>query len=351
MPRKLELSPEDFEFVVGKNGLYAYARRFGPPPQACPHMQGPDFYEFVHTPQARECQRCKKMWYCSPECQKALWPTHEQDCVDQYAPLPITAQGLTPTEPPPLHPSFSTPKMTTSGPSQINPAAGTFHLDPSDALSRGIVNSNAVGKKTSYDQLTPALIALFGRHALASQRLIWCNTRSNDDATKQARERFASFKSNIPEVMAYAHNKFLSTRMRGAFIVNVDIPCGLGDWMLGDERFNWITFPDAQVTLCVRLQEAIKAYDPSRAFVLVVYALSPDQLSAALWVWTYTDFSRGDPPNLVKLRARIRQILKDTKRGENFMYQIQKDQNDLFRIKTCMRLIKQHRIVPKVQWT
>jgi hypothetical protein len=47
--------------------------------------------------------------------------------------------------------------------------------------------------------------------------------------------------------------------MRGAFIVNVDHPCGLSDYVIGEERFNWITFPDAQRTLCVKLQEAIKA--------------------------------------------------------------------------------------------
>ncbi|KAH7326899.1 hypothetical protein B0J17DRAFT_681037 [Rhizoctonia solani] len=333
MPRKFDLSHEEFEYVVGTKGLYAHERRFGPPPQACPHMQGSAFYEFVHTPQARECQRCRKMWYCSPECQKALWPTHQQHCIDQRSLLPITAKGLSPMETPTSQALFPTPTMTTSSHSQIIPsyfpAAETLNLDLSDALSRGMVNTNAIGKKTSYDQLTPALIALFGRHTLASQRLIWCNTRGNDDATKQARERFASFKSNIPEVMRYAHEKFISTRMRGAFIMNVDIPCGLGDYMLGSERFNWITFPDAQMTLCVKLQEAIKAYDPSRAFVLVVYALSPDQLSAALWVWTYTDFSRGVSPNLIKLRTRVREILKDTKRGESYMYQVQKDQNDL----------------------
>ncbi|CAE6408225.1 unnamed protein product [Rhizoctonia solani] len=328
MPRKFSLSQEEFDFVAGTKGLYAYGRRFGPPPQACPHMQGPAFYEFVHTPQARECRRCRKMWYCSPECQKALWPAHQQHCVDQRSPLPITAEGLTSMES--LSPlPFPTPTMPTSSQSSpYPPLAGTLNLDLSNALSQGIVNKNAIGKKTSYDQLTPGLIALFGRHAFASQRLIWCNTRSNDNATKQARERFASFKSNMPDVMRYAHNKYVSTRMRGAFIVNVDTPCGLSDYMVGDERFNWITFPDAQMTLCVKLQEAIKAYDPSRAFVLVVYALSPDQLSAALWVWTYTDFSRGDPPDLIKVRTHIRQILKDTKRGESYMYQLHKDQND-----------------------
>ncbi|KDN43362.1 hypothetical protein RSAG8_06146, partial [Rhizoctonia solani AG-8 WAC10335] len=163
---------------------------------------------------------------------------------------------------PPSPLPFPTPTMPTSSQSQAVPSylplAGTLNLDLSNALSRGIVNTNAIGKKTSYDQLTPGLIALFGRHALASQRLIWCNTRSNDDATKQARERFASFKSNIPEAMRYAHNKFTSTRMRGAFIVNVDTPCGLSDYMVGDERFNWITFPDAQMTLCVMIDGALK---------------------------------------------------------------------------------------------
>ncbi|KAF8757878.1 hypothetical protein RHS01_03621 [Rhizoctonia solani] len=106
-------------------------------------------------------------------------------------------------------------------------------IDISDALSQGVVNKNAMGKKTVYDQLTPALIPLLGRHALASHRLIWCNTRSNDDATKKARECFVSFKSDIPVAMAYAHNKFISTRMRGAFIMNVDVPFGLSDYMVG----------------------------------------------------------------------------------------------------------------------
>lgn len=68
--------------------------------------------------------------------------------------------------------------------------------------------------------------------------------------------------------------------------------------------------------------------DPSRAFVLVVYALSPDQLSAALWAWTYTQFSNGDPISCEYMRTQIRQIMKDTKRAEKYMYTVNKDQND-----------------------
>lgn len=59
-------------------------------------------------------------------------------------------------------------------------------------------------RKAAYDQLTPALVALFGRHAPASQRLIWCNTKSNDDATKKARKQFATIKSDWTDVMKYA---------------------------------------------------------------------------------------------------------------------------------------------------
>jgi hypothetical protein len=59
-------------------------------------------------------------------------------------------------------------------------------------------------RKAAYDQLTPALVALFGRHALASQRLIWCNNKSNDGATKKAREHFVSLKSDLTAVMKYA---------------------------------------------------------------------------------------------------------------------------------------------------
>lgn len=69
--------------------------------------------------------------------------------------------------------------------------------------------------------------------------------------------------------------------------------------------------------------------DPSRAFVLVVYALSPNQLSAALWVWTYTQFSNGDPLSCEQMRPQIRQIMKDTKRAEKYMYTVNKDQNDI----------------------
>lgn len=78
----------------------------------------------------------------------------------------------------------------------------------------------------------------------------------------------------------------------------------------------------------VKFQTAVCFSNPSRAFVLVVYALSPDQLSAALWAWTYTDFARADPPRLMDMRIRIRQIMKDTKRAEHHMYQVQKDQDD-----------------------
>ncbi|ELU44061.1 hypothetical protein AG1IA_01907 [Rhizoctonia solani AG-1 IA] len=280
----------------------------------------------LHRPEsARDVRKCGIV-----RQSKALWPAHQRDCIDQRSPMPIGAPGLLSLGQSPQA-SVSAPTMSMNNYTKAIPLHTSFDvlsgIDISDALSQGVVNKNAMGKKTVYDQLTPALIPLLGRHALASHRLIWCNTRSNDDATKKARECFVSFKSDIPVAMAY-HNKFISTRMRGAFIMNVDVPFGLSDYMVGEERFNWITFPEAQLTLCVKLQEAIKAYDPSRAFVLVVYALSPDQLSAALWVWTYTDHSRGDPPNLIKLRTRVREILKDTKRSERHMYQIQKDQND-----------------------
>jgi len=201
-------------------------------------------------------------------------------------------------------------------------------LDVSDALLRGVVNRNAMGKKAVYDQLTPALVALFGRHAPASQRLIWCDTRSNDDATKQARKNFTMLKSDVPLLMQYAHSKFIATRMRGAFVFNIDTPCGGGDYLLGKQRFNWFTYADAQMTLCVKLQEVIRDYDPSKAFVIMMYALSPGQLSAALWVWTYTERSRTDFPSLMDLRTQIRQIMKDTKRGEKHMYAINKDQSD-----------------------
>ena len=57
----------------------------------------------------------------------------------------------------------------------------------------------------------------------------------------------------------YQHRKFLATRMRGALIMNIDTPAAAGDYLLGHERFNWLTYPDAQMTLCVKLQEVIKS--------------------------------------------------------------------------------------------
>ncbi len=45
-------------------------------PRIC---QGPD------CPRAREaskaCSRCKSIWYCSVECQKAHWSTHKPKCL------------------------------------------------------------------------------------------------------------------------------------------------------------------------------------------------------------------------------------------------------------------------------
>lgn len=46
--------------------------------------------------------------------------------------------------------------------------------------------------------------------------------------------------------------------MRGALVMNLDTPSAAGDYLLGHERFNWLTYPDAQMTLCVKLQETIK---------------------------------------------------------------------------------------------
>ncbi|KAG8702090.1 hypothetical protein FRC08_003710 [Ceratobasidium sp. 394] len=268
--------------------------------------------------------------------QKEFWETHRFSCVNQYAPLPMFASGLQPFAqgyPPTMlqQPPSSTapPEQGTSQTAYWGPQpAGRLDLDVSDALLRGVVNRNAMGKKAVYDQLTPALVALFGRHAPASQRLIWCDTRSNDDATKLARKKFTILKSDIPELMEYAHSKFIATRMRGAFVFNLDVPCGGGDWLLGQQRFNWFTYADAQMTLCVKLQEVIRNYDPSKAIVIMMYALSPDQLSAALWTWTYTHRSKTDFPKLVDLRTQILQIMQDTKRGEKYMYTINKDQND-----------------------
>ncbi|KAG9122417.1 hypothetical protein FRC07_001213 [Ceratobasidium sp. 392] len=222
-------------------------------------------------------------------------------------------------------PAQGSSQMAQWGP---QPMSNRMDLDVSNALLQGVANRNAMGRKAVYDQLTPALPALFGRHAPASQRLIWCDTRSNDDATKLARQNFSTLKDEAPEMMKHAHTKFIATRMRGAFVYNLDTPCSSGDYLLGKQRFNWFTYADAQMTLCVKLQEVIRDYDPSKAFVVVMYALSPDQLSAALWAWTYRNRSRADYPDLVDLRTQIRQIMKDTKRSEKYMYSINKDQND-----------------------
>jgi hypothetical protein len=59
---KHELPPEDFDYVAGSKGLNKYVLQYGPPTQACPHMQGAAFYELVDSPQARQCQGCRKMW-------------------------------------------------------------------------------------------------------------------------------------------------------------------------------------------------------------------------------------------------------------------------------------------------
>ena len=77
------------------------------------------------------------------------------------------------------------------------------------------------------------------------------------------------------------------------------------------------------------LNKYLHLSDPSRAFVLVVYALSPDQLSAAIWTWTYTQHAKGDPIPCEYMRTQIRQIMKDTKRAEKYMYTLNKDQNDI----------------------
>lgn len=41
--------------------------------------------------------------------------------------------------------------------------------------------------------------------------------------------------------------------------MNLDTPSAAGDHLLGRERFNWLTYSEAQMTLCVKLQEVIKA--------------------------------------------------------------------------------------------
>ncbi|KAG9122235.1 hypothetical protein FRC07_001485 [Ceratobasidium sp. 392] len=84
------------------------------------------------------------------------------------------------------------------------PMNNRMDLDVSNALLQGVANRNAMGRKAVYDQLTPGLPALFGRHAPASQRLIWCDTSSNDDATKLARKNFSTLKDEAPEMMKYA---------------------------------------------------------------------------------------------------------------------------------------------------
>lgn len=63
MEHSLHLPPEDFDYVVGKNGLHAYALAFGPPIEACPHMQGSAFYYLVDSPEARQCKKCGDWLY------------------------------------------------------------------------------------------------------------------------------------------------------------------------------------------------------------------------------------------------------------------------------------------------
>eukprot|EP00708_Paratrimastix_pyriformis_P003702 GAFH01002496.1.p4 GENE.GAFH01002496.1~~GAFH01002496.1.p4 ORF type:complete len:119 (-),score=23.23 GAFH01002496.1:162-518(-) len=38
------------------------------------------------------CSRCHKVFYCSPQCQRAHWPTHKPDCAAGPAPDPASAQ-------------------------------------------------------------------------------------------------------------------------------------------------------------------------------------------------------------------------------------------------------------------
>ncbi|KAG9092323.1 hypothetical protein FRC06_000146, partial [Ceratobasidium sp. 370] len=117
-------------------------------------------------------------------------------------------QSLSQGYPPSLQQTSSSTAPPEQGTSRVahweSQSVNRLDLDVSDALLRGVVNRNAMGKKAAYDQLTPALVALFGRHAPASQRLIWCDTRSNDDATKQACKNFTMLKSDVPELMEYA---------------------------------------------------------------------------------------------------------------------------------------------------
>lgn len=28
----------------------------------------------------KACSACRSVWYCSPECQRAAWPTHKAEC-------------------------------------------------------------------------------------------------------------------------------------------------------------------------------------------------------------------------------------------------------------------------------
>lgn len=111
--------------------------------------------------------------------------------------------------------------------------------------------------------------ALYGRHALPSDRITWNRTADNDANVKSLLEWVERTRWGLASLGLH---KFMATKSRGALVFNVH---GRLTTSPDTPAVDWITFEDAQRTLDMQLQNYIGTYDPSTHVLVFVLRVSP----------------------------------------------------------------------------
>ena len=119
--------------------------------------------------------------------------------------------------------------------------------------------------------LKEAEVALYGRHTVPSDRIIWNRTAESDKQMKSFLEWIDKVRWGLASLGLH---KFLETKARGALIFNIN---GRLSNSPQTPAVDWITFSDAQRTLDAQLQQFISTYNPMEHVLVFAFRVMPSK--------------------------------------------------------------------------
>ncbi|KAG8910442.1 hypothetical protein FRC01_006331 [Tulasnella sp. 417] len=128
-----------------------------------------------------------------------------------------------------------------------------------------------------YEQLNGPL---YGRHAPASERIIWHSTSDSDAKTKKMNNFMSQV--DLEQVGQYAVEKYCGFG-RGAVAFNMNFPVLQAG---GFAQFLWAPLEIIRKSDDDRLIDIVSTYDPTRQFVVMYLLPSADRLTVDIWTTT-----------------------------------------------------------------